>query len=181
MNLFNTLAAVIERPETLLRQEAPAELWRAGLLGYLLGTLGIFTFFRLFAVIPPGVLSFSLVLFFVLSANLLFAAITHLFMDLTGAGGRAARLFLAFGYADFFLTLLVPLGFLAKLNYINEIVCFWLCFGIVVYARAMLVQKLYPVSANKAALSVWLPYFGFITLFVLAFSYSVAWLVWLLV
>ena len=181
MNLFNTLTAVIERPGVLAEKEPPADIWRVGLLGYTLGALGLFVFLRMFSAVPPGILSFFMVLLFVLSGNMLLAAITHLCIELTGAGGRAARLFLAFGYADFFLVLLVPLGFYVKLDFLNVALCFWLCFGFIIYVRAMLVQKLYPVSANKAALSVWLPYAGFISLAVLGFGYTVAWLVWLVV
>ncbi|OGS11441.1 MAG: hypothetical protein A2234_04240 [Elusimicrobia bacterium RIFOXYA2_FULL_58_8] len=181
MDHFNTLGAVIERPELLACEEPPADLGRVGLLGYVAGALGIFVFLRMFSVVLPGILSFLMVLFFVLAANLLFAALTHLFMELTGARGRAARLFLAFGYSDFFLALLVPLGFFAKLGSLNAFLCFCLCAAAVLYARVMLVRRLYPVSANKAVLSVWLPYAGVVCLVFFGFTYFMAWLIWLII
>lgn len=179
MDYFNTLEAVIERPELLAAAGKPAGLGRTGMLGFALGTLGLFTFFRLYAALPPGVMSFLLVLSFVLAGDLLLAAITHLFMELTGSGGNAARLFLAFGYSDFFMALLVPLAFFSKLNLVNAFLGFCLCLGLVLYARVRLVRRLYPVSANKAALSIAVPYAGFMLLAFLAFVYSLGWLVWL--
>ncbi|HNW44522.1 MAG TPA: hypothetical protein PKI19_08450 [Elusimicrobiales bacterium] len=181
MDYLNILEEVIERPEALAAAEAPAELGRAGLAGYALGTLGIFTFLRLQSAVPPGVMSFLMVLFFVLAGNLLLAAITHLFMDLTDARGSAARLFLAFGYTDYFFTLLVPAGFFVRLGYLGAFFSCCLCLAIVLYARIGLVRKLYPVSANKAALSVGVPYAGFFTLGMFAFVYGLAWLIWLLI
>lgn len=178
MNPFNTLEAVIERPAALADAERLPDLGRTSMLGYALGTLGLFEFLRMYSLVPPGVLSFLLVLFFVLSGNLLFAAITHMFMELTGVRGSAARLFLAFGYSDFFMTLLVPLGFFAKLDFLNEFLAFCLCLAVVTYARVRLVRKLYPVSANKAVLSVGIPYAGFMCLGFFGFAYSMAWLIW---
>jgi len=179
INPFNTLESVIERPEVLADKEPLAGLGRTGMLGYVLGTLGLFVYFRMFSVVPPGKISFLLMLSIVLLVNLLFTAVMHLFMELTGVSGRAGRLFHAFGYSDYFLTLLVPAGFFVKLGFLNAFFCFCLCFSVVVYARVALVRKLYPVSANKAVLSVGLPYALFSGLAVLGFSSSIYWLVWL--
>ncbi|MEI7527877.1 MAG: hypothetical protein WCK76_02930 [Elusimicrobiota bacterium] len=181
MDNFNTLEAVIDRPEMLADSRLPANFGQTGLLGYVLGTLGFFTFLRMLSAVPPGVMSFMMVLLFVLAANFLFAAIMHLFMELTGVKGSASRLFLAFGYSDFLLTLLVPAGFFAKLDYLNAFFGFCLCFAAVLYARVMLVRRLYPVSSNKAALSVGLPYAAFMGLAFFGFIYSIAWLVWLVI
>jgi hypothetical protein len=122
-----------------------------------------------------------MVLLFVLSANFFFAGVMHLFMDLTGVRGSASRLFLAFGCSDYFMALLVPLAFFAKLNVINGFLLFCLCFLVVLYARVRLVRRLYPVSAAKALLSVWLPYAGLGAVCFTVFVYSIAWLVWLVV
>lgn len=181
MNLFKTLENLIDRPETLGAPERPEGLGRAGLLGYFAGTLGLFTFLRMQSAIPPGAASFLFVLLFVLGANFFFAGVMHLFMDLTGARGSAARLFLAFGCSDYLLTLLVPMGFFAGLGLLGGFI--WLCLGFlaVIYARVRLVRRLYPVSINKALLSVWLPYAGFSVIFFSAFIYGLVWLVWLVV
>lgn len=179
MNPINSLSALIERPETLAGQERPEGLGRTGMLGYLAGTLGLFVCMRLFSAVPPGFMSFSVVLLLVLAANFFFAGVIGLFLDLTGARGSAGRLFLAFGCTDYFLALLVPLAFFAKLGVLSAFLWFCLCTLLVIYARVRLIRRLYPVSANKALLSLALPYAGLWVLFSLAFVYSIAWLVWL--
>jgi hypothetical protein len=181
MNLFKTLELLIDRPETLGAAERPEGLGRTGLLGYFTGTLGLFVFLRMQYAIPPGIPSFLVVLMFVLAANFLFAAVMHLFMDLTGVRGSASRLFLAFGCSDYLLTLLVPMGFFSGLDVLNGFVWLCLCFLAVIYARVRLVRRLYPVSINKAVLSVWLPYAGFSVIFFSVFIYGLAWLIWLVV
>jgi len=181
MNPLNTLQTLIEDPAALLAAERPAGLGRTGLLGYLAGTLGFFLFLRLFSAVPPGAISFLVVLGFVLAFNFFFAGVMHLFLDLTGARGSSARLFLAFGCSDLLLALLVPLAFFAKLGYVNGFVVLCLCFLLVIYARVRLVRRLYSVSANKALLAVWLPYAGLSAVLFTAFVYSIAWLVWLVI
>jgi hypothetical protein len=182
MNPLNTLSELLERPEALAAEPRPAGLGRAGMLGYFAGTLGLFVYLRLFAAVPPGVMSFLAALGLVLAANFLLVGVMHLFLDLTGAGkGSAARLFLAFGLTDYFLALLVPLAFFAKLGVLGAFLWFLLCALLVFYARVRLVRRLYTVSANKAVLSVWLPYAGFCGVFFLLFVYSIAWLVWLVI
>jgi hypothetical protein len=181
MSVLSSLADLLDRPETLTAEPRPAGLGRAAMLGYAAGTLGGFVFLRLFAAVPPGVLSYLVVLTFVLAANFLFSGMTHLFMDLTGAKGGAGRLFLAFGLTDYFFALLVPLALFSKLGAPGAFLSGCLVLALVVYARVRLIRRLYPVSANKALLSVLLPYAAFCGLFFLVFGYSVAWLVWLVV
>ena len=181
MNPFNTLGALIDSPESLAGPERPQGLGRTGLLGYFAGTLGFFVCLRMQSAIPPGTLSFLAVFILVLAANFFFAGTVHLFMDLTGARGEASRLFLAFGCSDYFLALLVPLTFLAKLDVLNGFLWLCLCLLAVVYARVRLVRRLYPVSTNKALLSIWLPYAALCVLFFAASVYFIAWLVWLVV
>lgn len=181
MNPFATLENVINRPETLAGEVRPEGLGHTGLLGYFAGTLGLFVFLRMFSAVPPGILSFAVALALVLSLNYFLASAMHLFMDLTGAKGSAGRLFLAFGCTDYFLALLVPLAFFAKLQLISAFLWFCLCFLLLFYARVRLVRRLYPVSINKALLSLCLPYAGLGAALFAAFGYSIAWLVWLAV
>ncbi len=177
---FIPLSEILDRPETLAADPGPAGLGRTCMLGYLAGTLGLFVFLRLFSGVPPGFLSFTVVLLFVLAANFFFAGIIHLFMDLTGSGkGSAARLFLAFGLTDYFLALLVPLAFFAKAGALNGFLWFCLCSLLVLCARIRLVRRIYPVSVNKATLSVSLPYAGLFAAGMLVAIYSIAWLLWL--
>lgn len=179
MNTFNTLGTLIDRPELLGGQEAPAGLGEAGMLGYGAGTLGLFVFLRMHGAVPPGALSFAIVLTLVLALNYFMAAVIHLFMDLTGAGGSAGRLFEAFGLSDYLLTALVPLAFLAKLGVLGPFISLLLCALLVIYARVRLVKRVYPVSGNKAALSVLLPYAGLAAAGIMASVYFSVWLVWL--
>jgi len=181
MNPIKTLETLLDEPAALLAAQRPEGLGRTGLLGYAAGALGFFIYLRLHSMVPPGVLSFCVMYMFWLAANFFFAAVVHMFMDMTGAGGSASRLFLAFGCSDFLLSLLVPLAFFAKLGYINAFLALCLCFLLVIYARVRLIRRLYPVSVNKAILAVWLPYAGLSALFFTAFIYSIAWMVWLVI
>ena len=181
MNPFAALETMIDRPETLAGEARPESLGRTGLLGYFAGTLGLFVCLRMFSAVPPGILSFSVVLLLVLGANFFLASSMHLFMDFTGVKGSASRLFLAFGCSDYFLALLVPLAFFVKLEVLNGFLCFCFCSLVVIYTRVRLVLRLYPVSINKALLSLWLPYAGLCAISFIVCVYSIAWLVWLVV
>lgn len=181
MNPVAALAELIDRPESLLDEPRPAGLGRAAFLGYFAGTFGAFAFLRLFGVVPPGVVSFLVVFTFVLAANWAAAGATHLFMDLTGArGGGAGRLYLAFGLSDYLFALLVPLGLLSKLGLPGAFASACFCLLLVVWARTRYIARLYPVSRNKAALGVVLPYAAGFSLAFLAFVYWFAWLIWLM-
>ncbi len=182
MSFFDTLTELLERPESVAASPRPAGLGRAAMLGYAAGALGLFAFLRLYAAVPPGVMSYAAALLLVLALNFLFAGIIHLFMDLTGSGaGSASGLFLAFGLSDYFMCLLVPLAFFAKLGFLGAPLWLCLCALLVLDVRLRLVRRLYPVARNKAALAVVLPYLWFWLLSLLAFTYGLAWLVWLLV
>ena len=181
MGPLDFLGALLERPETLTAEPRPAGLGRSALLGYAAGTLGGFMFLRLYSAVPPGLLSYLVVLAFVLAANFLFAGVTHLFMDLTGARGAAGRLFLAFGLSDYFFALLVPLAFFAKLGGTGALLAVCAVLTVVVTARVRYIRRLYPVSSNKALLGVLLPYAAASALGFLAFVYFIAWMVWLVV
>lgn len=181
MNPFIALETLIDRPEALAAEVRPEGLGRTGLLGYFAGTLGLFVSMRLFSAVPPGILSFTVVLMLVLAANFFFASAIHLFMDLTGVKGSASRLFLAFGCSDYFLALLLPLAFFVQAGAPKGFLLFSLCFVLVIYARVRLVRRLYPVSVNKALLSIWLPYAGLCAVFFTASVYAFAWLIWLVI
>lgn len=179
--MLNALAAVMERPGTLA-EGTPAGLARAGMTGYAAGALGFFAYMRVFSAVPPGALSFLIVLTLLVSSDFVFSAVTHLFMEVTGVkGGSASRLFLAFGCTSYIFGLLVPLALLARLGNGGAFLAFMLCLGGVLYARAAMVRSIYPVSANKSALAVWLPYAAFISLSFLAFAYFMAWCLWLMI
>jgi len=179
MAIFETIEAAAAGRWPGPDGEAPAGFGRAGMLGYAAGTLGIFAYMRLYSSVPPGLISWLALLLSALALNLLMAALIHLFMDLTGARGSAARLFQAFGWSDYLLALLPPAGIFAKLGAGRAFLPYAVCAAAVLAARVYFVRRLYGVSGNKAALAVVLPYFSFWVLGVFWFSYLTAWLVWL--
>ena len=184
MNPVATLESLLDRPETLAAPEKPEGLGRTGLLGYAAGTAGVFMFLRMNGAVPPGLLSFLTVLTFVLSANYLFAAAIHLFMDLTGApapAAGAARLFLAFGCTDYLMAMLLPFGFLDGVRLLHWLPGLLICVSSLLYARVRVIRRLYPVSNNKSVLSLLLPFFAFGTLFFVGMLYGLIWLVWIVV
>lgn len=179
--MFKALAAVMDKPE-LLAGEMPEGFSKAGAAGYVAGALGFFAYMRVFAAVPPGLLSFLIVLMLLAAADFVFTSVMHLFMELTGVkGGRASNMFLAFGCTSFIFGLLVPLAFLTRLNNNGAFLAFLLCLGGVLYARVALVRRIYPVSFNKSVLAVWLPYAAFTGLSFLAFTYGMVWCVWLMI
>ncbi|MDA8130285.1 MAG: hypothetical protein M0011_02155 [Elusimicrobia bacterium] len=181
MSFVDTLGAVVDDPALLGAEAKPAGLGRTGMLGYFAGALGLFVFLRMYSAVPPGFFSFGVVFLLLLALEFFVAGTIHLFMELTGASGRAGRLFQAFGLTDFLMTALVPAGFLAKAGLLGPMLWYTLCALLLIYARVRLVRRLYPVSANKATLSVLLPYAGLFVFLFLAWVYSLAWLIWLMV
>jgi hypothetical protein len=133
------------------------------------------------SLVLPGVFSFLALLTGVLAVNFFFAAVIHLFLEMTGAPGSASRLFSLFGVGEFFWILLLPFGFLGKLGYLNFFLWFSLCFIFIIIARMAFIRRLYFVSRNKALLAVWLPYAGAAAALMAAFIYAMVWLVWLVI
>lgn len=181
MNGFDALVSLFDKPGSLSAESEPDGLGQAGLIGYAAGAVGFFVFMRLFSALPPGNVSFLSVFALILAADMAFTGFMHLFMELTGVKGSASRLFLSFGCTNLLFALLVPLGFLSKLRGGGAFLPFLVCLLGVLYARVALVRRLYPVSFNKAALAVWLPYAVFGGAFFLGFTYLMVWSFWVLI
>ncbi|MCX5784704.1 MAG: hypothetical protein NTX59_03355 [Elusimicrobia bacterium] len=181
MNFFGTLSGLVDSTKETLENPSGIDFARPGLAGYAVGTLSIFVFFRMGALVPPGFFSLLSLFAAVLAVNFLFAGVIHLFLEMTGAPGSAGRLFSLFGIGEFFWTLLLPFGFLGKLGYLNSFLWFSLCFLFVFCARIEFIRRLYFVSRNKALLAVWLPYAGVAAALTASFIYAIVWLVWLVV
>jgi hypothetical protein len=179
MSLIESIAELVEEPRSFVGRADVRGMGRAGIFGYVCGTLSVFVFLRLFSVVPPGLFSFLNVLALVLGVNFCFAAGIHLFLEMTGASGNALRLFFIFGLTELFWSLLIPLGFAAKLGYLNPAVDCLMVFTIVILARISLMRRLYVISRKKALLSLGLPYAAFFAGTFMAFVYSVVCLVWL--
>jgi hypothetical protein len=181
MDFLGALSDLIDSPKETLENPSGIEFSRPGLAGYAAGTLSIFVFLRMDSSVPPGVFSFLALFTAVLAVNFFFAAVIHLFLEMTGAPGSAFRLFSLLGVGEFLWILLLPFGFLGKLGYLNSFLWFSLCFIFVLMARMIFVRRLYFVSQNKALLAVWLPYAGAATALTVASIYAIAWLIWLVV
>lgn len=181
MSLISTVAELVDEPRNFVDRAEVREMGRAGLFGYLCGIFSIFIFLRMFSAVPPGIFSFLNVLALVLGVNFCFASGIHLFLEMTGAGGNALRLFFLFGLTELFWILLIPLGFLAQPGYLNSGAACLLVFVIVMLARISLMRRLYVISRKKALLSLSLPYAAFLAGFFILFVYAIVCLVWLII
>lgn len=202
MNLISTVSELLDDPGDFIGRVSVRELGWAGVFGYLAGTFSLFTFLRLFSAVPPGAYSFANVLALALGANFFFASGIHLFLEMTGAGGsaplngsfagpcpfagakadgNALKLFFLFGLTELFWALLIPLGFLANLGYLNPVADFLLCFIVIIVARISVIRRLYAISRPKALLSIAMPYAGVVAGFFMVFVYAVVYLVWLVI
>ena len=181
MDFLGALSGLVDSPKETLENPYGIDFSRPGLAGYAIGTLSIFIFLRMDSLVPPGIFSFLALLTAVLAVNFFFAAIIHLFLEMTGAPGSAFRLFSLFGVGEFVWILLLPFGFLGKFGYLNSFFWFSLCFVLIPIVRIIFVRRLYFVSNNKALLAVWLPYAGAAAALMAAFIYAIVWMVWLII
>ena len=181
MDFFGALSGLVDSPKETIENPSGIDFSRPGMAGYAVGTLSIFVFFRMSSLVLPGVFSFLALFAAVLAVNFFFAAVIHLFMEMTGAPGSAFRLFSLFGVGEFLWALLLPFGFLGKLGYLNSFLWCSLCLLFVLFARIAFIRRLYFVSRNKALLAVWLPYAGVAAAFMAAFIYAIVWLAWLVI
>jgi len=181
MNLIATVSDLVDEPQDFIDRAGNKEIGWAGICGCLFGTLSIFTFLRMFSAVPPGVYSFLNVLAIMFGINFFFASAMHLFLEMTGSRGAALKLFFLVGATDFFWAVLIPLGFLAKVEYLNPVTDFLLCAVIVLLARISLIRRLYSISRNKALLALSLPYAALAAGFFMVVVYAIVYMVWLLI
>ncbi|MBU2574106.1 MAG: hypothetical protein KKH28_08540 [Elusimicrobia bacterium] len=179
MNFISVVSELIDKPQDFISRTKAGRLGGAGFLGYGLGIFSLFVFLRLFSVVPPGIYSFANVFLFVLAVNFFLAGSMHLFLQMTGAEGDALKLFLLFGLTELFWVVLIPLGFLAKLDYLPPALDCILCLAFILVARIALARRLYSISRGKAFLALSLPYAVVIAGFFMAFMYFMVYLVWL--
>lgn len=181
MNLLSAVSELIEEPRIFVASRLDSgKFYRPGFSAYLLGTLSLYVFFRLFSAVPPGLYSFANLLLLSLAVNFMFAAAIHLFLELTGAEGGAVKLFFLFGFSELLWALLIPFGFLAKLGYLDPAPAFIICFILVVTARMALLRRLYAISKGKALLALSLPYAAAAAALLMASVYAVVYMIWVL-
>ncbi|MBI4803370.1 MAG: hypothetical protein HY796_12700 [Elusimicrobia bacterium] len=179
MNFLSVITEVIDEPRDFISRTKAGWFGWAGFLGYGLGIFSLFVFLRLFSAVPPYIHFFIIVFLLALAANFFLAGSMHLFLQMTGCEGDALKLFLLFGLTELFWAVLIPLGFLAKLGYLNPAMVYMLCLAFILIARIALVRRLYSISRGKALLALSLPYAAVISVFFMAFVYSTIYLVWL--
>ena len=181
MNLIENVSDLVDEPQSFIDRASTGEMGWAGVSGCLIGTFSVFTFLRLFSAVPPGVYSFLNVLAIMVGINFFFASAMHLFLEMTGSRGAALKLFSLLGVTDFFWAVLIPLGFLAKLEYLNPVADLLLVFVIILLARISLMRRLYSISRNKALLALGLPYAALSAGFFMLFIYAIVYMVWLVI
>jgi len=181
MNFIASISDLVDEPQGFIDRAGAGETGWAGVTGCLIGAFSVFVFLRLFSAVPPGVYSFLNVLAIVVGINFFFASAMHLFLEMTGSRGSALKLFFLIGVTDLFWAVLIPLGFLARLDYLNPVADLLLCFVIVVLARISLMRRLYSISRNKALLALGLPYAALSAGSFMLFVYGIVYLVWLVV
>ncbi|MBU2530313.1 MAG: hypothetical protein KKD35_04665 [Elusimicrobia bacterium] len=181
MSIADTISGLIDSPESFIKTNENGAFSLAGFIGYFVGTLSFFIFLRMFNLVPAGTFSFFILFATLLCGNFIFAGIIHLFLELMGKKGDALKLFFLSGIAEFFWCILIPLGFAAKLNFLNSVVVLFTVFGLVIAARIIFAKYIYRLGGFKAFIAIATPYFvlsmgGFI------FAICVfAWVIWLIV
>jgi hypothetical protein len=180
MSVIATLSELIDEPQRFIDRSDIRETGRAGLTGYLFGALSLFIFLRLFSSVPPGAYSFLSVLSAVLLVNFAVASSMHLFLEMTGSGGSALRLFFLLGATELMWAVLIPLGFLAKLGFLTPAADFLICLVAVLTARISLMRRLYSISRNKAFLALGMPCAALTAAFLIFCVYAIVYLVWLI-
>ena len=181
MLIADTISGLIDSPESFIKTNENEKFSFAGFLGYFVGALSFFVFFRMFNLVPAGIFSFLILFATLLCGNFIFAGIIHLFLELMGKKGDILKLFFLSGIAEFFWSILIPLGFAAKLNYLNSVLVLLGVFSLVILARIIFARYIYRLGGFKAFVAVVTPYFvlslgGFI------FAICIfAWFIWLIV
>ncbi|MCK5358715.1 MAG: hypothetical protein KAJ48_09995 [Elusimicrobiales bacterium] len=181
MSVADTISGLIDSPESFIKTHENSEFSFAGFLGYFVGTLSFFVFFRMFNLVPAGTFSFLILFATLLCGNFIFAGIIHLFLELMGKKGDILKLFFLGGVAEFFWSILIPLGFAAKLNYINSVLVLLTVFSLVIVVRIIFAKYIYRLGGFKAFVAVATPYF---VLSIGGFIFSICvfvWVVWLVV
>ncbi|MEA3306929.1 MAG: hypothetical protein U9Q34_03990, partial [Elusimicrobiota bacterium] len=135
MPVVDTLGGLIDSTESFIENNENTEFSFSGFLGYFIGALSFFVFLRMFNLVPAGTFSFFILFAALLCGNFIFAGIIHLFLELMGKKGDVLKLFYLSGIAEFFWSILIPLGFAAKLDYINSVLVLVAVFALVIMAR----------------------------------------------
>ncbi len=181
MPVADTLSGLIDSTGSFIEENENTEFSFSGFLGYFVGALSFFIFLRMFNLVPAGTFSFFILFATLLCGNFIFAGIIHLFLELMGKKGDILKLFYLSGIAEFFWSILIPLGFAAKLDYINSILVLVFVFAFVIMARIIFAKYIYRMGGFKSFVAVATPYFvlsigGFI------FALCVfAWMIWIIV
>ena len=148
-----------------------------GLFCYVLGGVSLYVAQALaqrLYVLPYSWSFCALAVLWELGAGFLLAAALHLIVELGGAAGSAASLFVLLGMAELSWSLAVPLVLLARLFFRESslavtvallAVAFW---SLTLKARSL--RDNYHIGLGRAWLSLGLPYFAAAVLAVLAFS-----------
>lgn len=158
-----------------------------GTLCFMIGGLSLFVFHAL-----QGLVFFSfswsslaMVLILKVLAGFLMTAILHMILDLSGAKGSAASLFVLLGLASLTWAVSVPLALLARLFFHNSSLAPGAIFAAVgllsLSLKARSLQDNYQIRLGRAWVSLMLPYLGLLVAGLMMFALAIAGLVFQIV
>ena len=181
MSVSDIISGLIDSPENFIKANENDKFSFVGFLGYFTGALSFFVFLRMFNLFPSGTFSFFMLFSALICGNFIFAGIIHLFLELMGKKGDILNLFFLSGISEFFWSMLIPLGFVVKLNYLNGALVLFAVFCLVLMVRIIFAKYIYRLGGFKAFVAVFMPYF---VLSLGGFVFAIcgfAWLIWIMV
>ena len=158
MTLADSIVKYYRSPELLSAESAAAELGRLGILGYIAGSLGLFTYLRMSSSVFPGAAAFTLFLLIMLLQDAVNAGLAHFFLNISGKKGSAVSMFYLFGCSCFIYTFAVAAGVLEHFSR-SAGACLIFALAIwVVVLRIKFIRRAYcNVSAGRAFAAMLMP------------------------
>jgi hypothetical protein len=159
-----------------------------GVLSFLIGGLSLFVAHALsqgLVLLSFSWSSLALTLLFKVCAGFLMAALLHLILEIAGAKGSAASLFVLLGMASLVWALSVPMVLISRLVFNGSALATGTIFVIIgllsLSLKARSLQDNYQVGPGKAWVALLLPYLAVAVAGVLMFALAVAGLVFQIV
>lgn len=162
-----------DSPKKLIENEV--YLRQAGFIGYLFGIFTLFLSLKLLGVIPGVFFSFLFFSMIIVILNYIFAAITNLFMNITGHKENSSSLFYFFGIANLGWIFLLPLVFISEIISINFSFFFSLIAILVFLFKLKAIKTIYNVRYKLAIISFFIPYILFMFILVGGSGYLIYW------
>lgn len=180
MNYSKVVELLVKNPEQIAKEKLPLGFGAIGLLGYVFGFLGLFTYLRMYVYMLPGLFSICAFLVLVILFEFICASILHLILSLCDVKGNSTTVFFAFGCSCWVLTLMVPVAFITKASPDLGYLVFLLVTLSTLWLRIRILRLIYPISVNKAVFVLWIPCCALMGMVLGAAVYVTLWGFWLL-